>query len=50
MTLALPEPMGRGKVTAERRAKNDAEVKAWCQALLELKPSGHLDRMLGRAA
>jgi hypothetical protein len=37
MSLALPEPVGRGKVKAERRARYNAELAAWCDALLELK-------------
>jgi hypothetical protein len=38
MKLALPEPVGRGKVKPERRARYEAEIEAWCEALLELKP------------
>jgi hypothetical protein len=43
MTLALPEPVGRGKVKPERRARFGAEVEAWCKELIELKPRVEFD-------
>jgi hypothetical protein len=36
--LSMPEPIGRGRVSPERRAKHDALVKDWCRRLLEIKP------------
>jgi hypothetical protein len=36
--LSLPEPMGRGRVTPERRARYEADLKDWCRRLLEIKP------------
>jgi len=38
LDLSLPTPMGRGRHSPERVARYEAEVKAWCQRLLEIKP------------
>ena len=37
LDLNLPWSMGQGNRSAEKRAKRDAAVKAWCEALLKLK-------------
>jgi len=41
--LSLPEPVGRGCRSPERRAAHDAEVKDWCRRLLNLKPRVDFD-------
>jgi hypothetical protein len=38
LNLSLPKPVGRGRVSPERRARYEAEVKDWCRRLLEIKP------------
>jgi hypothetical protein len=41
--LALPEPLGRGTRNAQKRTQYEAEVKAWCERLIEFKPGIDFD-------
>jgi hypothetical protein len=41
--LSLPEPVGRGKVGAERRDAKDDAVEAWCARSLKIKPTLDFD-------
>jgi hypothetical protein len=43
MDLSLPTPLGRGGVSASRRAAHNAALEAWCDALIELKATVEFD-------